>query len=215
MALLKTRLILLGSAIVGMGIVLGTALWLRLGPHPQLAQWEQKPLEGLNRYGAVPDFVLVERSGKTISLADLRGETWIADFIYTSCRDTCPLQTTEMAKLQQEVAQKRGVKLVSISVDPGTDTPQVLSLYAERYRADSEHWLFLTGAQDQIRRLVHEGFRLSIAPAGPGSAEAGVILHSPRFVLVDKETQIRGYYDSRDAQALERLRKDVATLMKG
>ncbi|MGH7826231.1 MAG: SCO family protein [Candidatus Binatia bacterium] len=210
MASLKTRFVLLAISVIGLGITLGTALWLKLGPGPEVARWEQKPLEGLNRYGAVPDFVLVERSGKSMSLADLRGAVWIADFIYTSCQDTCPLQTAEMARLQEQLLGKTGVKLVSISVDPEKDTAQVLSQYAARYKADSDRWLFLTGAKDQITQLVQEGFRLSA-----GSVEAGVILHSPRFVLVDKETQIRGYYDSRDAEALQRLRKDVATLLNG
>jgi cytochrome oxidase Cu insertion factor (SCO1/SenC/PrrC family) len=213
MAPLKTRLVLLAISVVGLGSILGTAVWLKLGPDPRLARWQQKPLEGLSRYGAVPDFILLERSSKSARLGDLRGAIWIADFIYTTCTDTCPLQSAEMAKLQEQLAGS-AIKLVSISVDPEKDTPQVLSLYADRYKADPHRWLFLTGGKDQIRRLVQEGFRLSAASAG-GSAETGVILHSPRFVLVDKESQIRGYYDSRDLQALQRLKKDVATLLNG
>lgn len=215
MTWLKTRFLLLGISVAAAGIIIGTALWLILSPRPQLAGWEQRPLEGLNHYGKVPDFVLVERSGKSARLADLRGAIWIANFIYTDCQDTCPLQTAEMAKLQEQFGAKTGVKLVSISVDPKKDTPQVLALYAERYKADPHRWLFLTGAAEQITRLVQQGFRLSVAAAGAAGAEAGVILHSPRFVLVDSETEIRGYYDSRDAEALKRLRKDVATLLNG
>jgi protein SCO1/2 len=215
MASVKMRYVMLGVSVATLGVVLGTALWLKLAPAPQLARWEQRPLEGLNRYGTVPEFVLTERSGKNTTLADLRGAIWIADFIYTTCRDTCPLQTAEMAKLQEQLKDETRLRLVSISVDPETDTPIVLSRYADRYKADASRWLFLTGAKDQISRLIEEGFRLSAAPAREGSAEAGVILHSPRFVLVDKETRIRGYYDSRDREALERLRKDVATLLKG
>jgi cytochrome oxidase Cu insertion factor (SCO1/SenC/PrrC family) len=208
---MQTRLVLLAIFVVGAGSILGTVIWLKLGPDPRLAGWQQKTLEGLNRYGAVPDFVLLERSGKSIRLADLRGVIWIADFIYTTCTDTCPLQSAEMAKLQEQFAAS-ATKFVSISVDPGKDTPQLLSLYADRYGADSQRWLFLTGDKAQIIQLVQEGFRLSAASAG-GSGE--VILHSPRFVLIDKETQIRGYYDSRDPEALQRLRNDVATLLNG
>lgn len=215
MASLPARFVWLGISVLGMGIVLGTALWLKLGPSLQLAGSEHNALEGLNRYGAVPDFVLVERSGKSTSLADLRGAIWIADFIYTTCQDTCPLQTAEMAKLQEQLAGQPGLKLVSISVDPEKDTPQVLSDYANRYKADAGRWLFLTGAKEQITQLVQGGFRLSAASAAAGSAETGVILHSPRFVLIDKEAQIRGYYDSRDAEALQRLRKDIAILLNG
>jgi protein SCO1/2 len=155
----------------------------------------------------------LERSGKSTGLADLRGVIWIADFIYTGCTDTCPLQSAAMAKLQEQFSGS-AIKLVSISVDPENDTPQVLSLYADRYKADSRRWLFLTGEKAHIMQLVQQGFRLSAASAG-GAAEAGVILHSPRFVLIDKETQIRGYYDSRDPEALRRLKNDATTLLGG
>jgi protein SCO1 len=177
-----------------------------------LAGSSQRSVERLEPFGTVPDFALLERSGKSVRLGDLRGSVWVADFIYTTCRDTCPMQTAEMAKLQEELKQKMAVRLVSIAVDPEKDTPDVLSHYADRYKADANRWFFLTGGQEDIRRLVQEGFRLS-APASDGSGTDGVILHSPRFVLVDKEARIRGYYDSRDGEALARLRKDIATLL--
>jgi protein SCO1/2 len=206
---------MLGLAVVALGIVLGTVLWMKLPPATQFAGSPQRSLEGLQRFGTVPDFALVERSGKKVRLADLRGAIWVADFIYTTCRDTCPMQTAEMAKLQEQLNDKMAVRLVSISVDPERDTPGVLSQYANRYKADTTRWLFLTGAKEEIRRLAEDGFRLSVAaPAGAGNDATGVILHSPRFVLIDKEARIRGYYDSRDGEALARLRKDIATLLK-
>jgi protein SCO1/2 len=162
----------------------------------------------------VPEFSLIERSGKTTTLADLRGSIWVADFIYTTCQDTCPMQTTELAKLQEEWKDRAGLKLVSFSVDPEKDTPQVLSQYADRYRADSQRWLFLTGAREEIGRIVQEGFRLSAVSVANEGATESIVMHSPRFVLIDKQARIRGYYDSRDPQALQRLKNDVATLIK-
>ena len=210
----KGRLLLLGVSVISLGIILGTFVWLKLAPTPGLTAWDAKPLEGLDSYGPVPEFSLIERSGKTTTLADLRGSIWIADFIYTTCQDTCPMQSTELAKLQEEWKDKAGLKLVSFSVDPEQDTPQVLSQYADRYRADSQRWLFLTGAREEIGRIVQEGFRLSaVSVANEGTTES-VIMHSPRFVLIDKQARIRGYYDSRDQQALRRLKNDVATLIK-
>jgi len=215
MILSKTRIFLLGMAVIGSGIVLGTFLWLKMAPKPQRGEWVARPLEGLSRHGAVPDFSLTERSGKSAGLAKLRGKVWIADFIYTNCSDTCPLQTAEMARLQEQWSSEPELKLVSFSVDPARDTPKVLSRYADKFKADADRWLFLTGGIDQIRQLVQEGFRLSAAPARDGGKDPGLILHSPRFVLVDKEAQIRGYYDSRNGEALRRLRNDVAVLLKG
>jgi protein SCO1/2 len=211
----KARLLLLGVSVLSLGIILGTFFWLKLAPRPGLTGWDAKPLEGLQRYGSVPQFSLVERSGKATSLADLRGSIWIADFIYTTCKDTCPMQTAEMAQLQEHWKDRAGLKLVSFSVDPEKDTTAVLSRYADRYKADAQRWLFLTGAKEEIGRLVQEGFRLSaVALPGDGNVSS-VIMHSPRFVLIDKQAQIRGYYDSRDPQALQRLKADVATLING
>ncbi|MGB7948568.1 MAG: SCO family protein, partial [Candidatus Binatia bacterium] len=108
-----------------------------------------------------------------------------------------------------------GLKLVSFSVDPEKDTPQVLSRYADRYGADSGRWLFLTGTREDMGRIVQEGFRLSAVSVANEDSTESVILHSPRFVLIDKQARIRGYYDSRDQQALQRLKNDVATLING
>jgi protein SCO1 len=211
----KTRFLLLGVSVLSLGIILGTFFWLKLAPRPGLTGWDAKPLEGLNRYGTVPEFSLVERSGKAATLADLRGSIWIADFIYTTCQDTCPMQTAEMAQLQEQWKDRPGLKLVSFSVDPEKDTTAVLSRYADRYKADAQRWLFLTGAKDEMSRLVQEGFRLSTVALAADGNVSSVIMHSPRFVLIDKQAEIRGYYDSRDPQAMQRLKDDVATLTNG
>lgn len=210
----KARFFLLGVSILSMGIMLGTLFWLKLAPRPGLTGWDSKPLEGLQRYGSVPEFSLIERSGKAITLAKLRGSIWIADFIYTTCTDTCPLQTAQMAQLQEEWKDRPEVKLVSFSVDPEKDTTKVLSSYAQRYKADAQRWLFLTGAKEEIGRLVQEGFRLSAVALTTEANVDSVILHSPRFVLIDKQAEIRGYYDSREPAAMDRLKKDATTLIK-
>jgi len=167
-------------------------------------------IDGAAKRGTVPDFSLIERSGKQVSLADLRGKIWIADFIYTHCTDTCPLQTADMAKLQDRWLKEPKVELVSFSVDPEHDTPQVLSRYAGRFKADPKRWLFLTGHRPEIVRLVENGFHLGVASA---SSHADVILHSPRFVLIDQQGQIRGYYNNSDPEAMQRLDQDVASLL--
>lgn len=211
----KSRFLFFGLVIVGLGIVLGTALWLRLGRHPQSGFGGGVADERLKLYGSVPDFSLTERSGEEIGLAKLRGKVWIADFIYTTCTDTCPLQTAAMAKLQEEFAGKPDVRLVSFTVDPERDTPGVLSLYADKHQADAKRWHFVTGQRDRIIRLVQDGFHLSVATLPNDSDANGMIPHSPRFVLVDKEARIRGYYDSRELESFLRLKNDIESLLKG
>ena len=172
----------------------------------------QPVLEQLARYGPAPDFSLVERSGRPMTAGDLRGRVWIADFIYTECRDTCPLQSRAMAALLTDLEAYGDLRSVSITVDPLTDTPALLSRYADRYGADPERWLFLTGELREIRRIVEDGFRLSAAPVD-GATPDPVVFHSTRFVLVDRDGEIRGYYDSGDPRALERLRRNARSLL--
>jgi protein SCO1/2 len=119
-----------------------------------------------------------------------------------------------MAKLQSEFAAKPEVQLVSFTVDPERDTPKVLSQYADKHQADFKRWFFITGPRDRIIRLIQEGFHLSVATLPTDSDANGMIPHSPRFVLVDKEARIRGYYDSRELDAFVRLKNDIETLLK-
>ena len=211
----NSRFFLLGAAVIGMGVILGTVLWLKIGPPPRVAFVDRPGEDGLKQYGTVPDFKLTERSGIEVNLTRLRGKIWIADFIYTTCTDTCPLQTAAMAKLQKEFATKSNVQFVSVSVDPERDTPLVLNAYADKHDADRQRWYFLTGQREQVIKLMRDGFHLSVA-ALPVSGDAnGMIPHSPRFVLVDGQAQIRGYYDSRAMDSLARLRNDIEILLKG
>jgi protein SCO1/2 len=216
MAHLRLQHFLWGALAITLAGVAVTLAWSRLGLSPRQGGWDERPLEGLGAFGMVPDFSLIERSGKRIKLSDLQGKIWVADFFYTNCKDACPLQSAEMAKLQTEMGDGSDLALVSISVDPEHDVPNVLAKYAERFKADPGRWLFLTGEKKEIYRLAQEGFRLSAVPASDKEREeTDVILHSSRFVLVDGKGQIRGYYDSSDAAALKRLRRDLKTLRRG
>ncbi len=211
----KFRFLLLSLAVAGLGIVLGTALWLRLGFQPRFYSEQRNSSGDMKPYGVVPEFTLTERDGSLVSLQQLRGKIWIADFIYTSCTDTCPLQSAMMEKLQQEYAANPDIRLVSFTVDPERDTPEVLTTYAARFDADPKRWYFLTGQKERMLRLVQEGFHLGVATLSSDADPAATIGHSPRFVLVDKEGRICGYYDTRESQDFARLKNDIDTLVKG
>jgi protein SCO1/2 len=126
-------------------------------------------------------------------------------------RGTLAVADRSSNKLQEQWKDRPGLKLVSFSVDP--EKIQQVLRYANRQA--TQRWLFLTGAKEEISRLVQEGFRLSAVALSSDGNKDSVVMHSPRFVLIDKQAEIRGYYDSRDQQALERLKKDVATLVNG
>ncbi|MFQ5850624.1 MAG: SCO family protein [Candidatus Binatia bacterium] len=212
---LGTRHLFWGFLVIVLAGASGIALWTGPGTWPRQGGWDERPLEGLNNFGTVPDFSFIERSGKSVKLSDFQGKIWIANFMYTSCTDTCLLQSAELARLQTELPPEADVRLVSITIDPERDVPQVLSCYAERLEADLNRWLFLTGEREEIYRLTHEGFRLSAVPVSSiKDKNDSAILHSSRFVLVDGEAKIRGYYDSSDLEALVRLRRDLKTLLR-
>lgn len=167
--------------------------------------------------GPVPEFQLTNRDGRTIRLSDLAGKPWVADFIFTRCPASCPIMTSRMALVNRELADDVDFRPVSISVDPEHDTPEVLRRYAESFQAP-EDWLFLTGGRDEIFRLSKDGFKLGIddnpAPAPSGKPHPEPILHSTRFILVDAQGQIRGYYNAFSDEDLEKLKRDLQALAR-
>lgn len=106
--------------------------------------------------GPAPEFRLLDQSGERVSLADLRGKVLAVTFIYTSCRDTCPILTAKIASLQGKLGADFGprVRFVSITVEPEVDTPTVLASYARAHGADLSGWSFLTGSSAEIRDVV-------------------------------------------------------------
>ena len=165
---------------------------------------------------AVPDFTLINRDGGSVSLADLAGAPWIADFIFTRCAGPCPLMSRNFEDLGERLPE--GVRRVSFSVDPEYDTPEVLAAYAARFNAGPD-WLFLTGERDEVRNLAVEGFLLGVYPAEEGAEgqtnDHGPFLHSTRSVLVDAQGQIRGYFDLFEEGAIERLLAEVSRVNAG
>jgi protein SCO1/2 len=164
------------------------------------------------RLGVLPDFHLMERSGRMVGRADLSGQPWVADFIFTQCGGACPAMTARMARLRRELPA--GVRSVSFTVDPGHDTPPTLARYAAGFGADGD-WLFVTGPQKDLYDLSTGGFKLAAMEVSPDQREAGgdgPFLHSSKFVLVDGQGVVRGYYDSTDEQALRALVSDARAL---
>lgn len=165
-------------------------------------------------YGNVPEFSLVDQRGNVFTRENLAGKIWVADFIFTNCGGTCPIMSAKMAQLQKALPTSWNVKLVSISVDPERDTPEVLSQYAKNYGADQNRWFFLTGPKKEIVRLAQIGFHLSAGVTPNDTVSKDEIPHSIKFVLVDQRGQIRGYYDGTDQELLESIIHDIKKLRK-
>ena len=161
-------------------------------------------------YGTVPNFQLTNQDGKAFGSAQLTGEIWIADFIYTTCPGPCPMISSRMSELQKPL-ENTDVHLISFSVDPGKDTPEVLRGYAERLQAQPGRWDFLTGPQSSIYKLSRDGFKLGVSD---GRDEKGIPVHSTRMILVDRHGEIRGYYDATEPDAVTKLLADTNHLLR-
>ena len=158
----------------------------------------------------LPDASLISHQGKPVALRQMKGRVAVYDFIFTSCGGACPLMTRAMQQLVGDFKPDEKIQFVSISVDPKHDTPAVLSDYAKKWTSDGR-WLFLTGDLDTISALAVKGFKLAATQPGAG-AEA--LLHSSKFVLVDKTGFVRGYYDSTEHSALTSLQADARALIQ-
>ena len=147
-------------------------------------------------------FELTERSGKLVQSEDLLGKPYVVSFFFTTCPSVCPQQNQKLKELQTEF-KDQDVRFLSISVDPETDTPEVLREYAARYGADKDQWLFLTGDLTYIRRIAGEIFQ---QPVNKG-------FHTERFVLVDREGKIEGFYSWPEPRQFEQLQEAIREML--
>ncbi len=163
----------------------------------------------------LPPFALTDQSGAQFGTQALQGKVWVANFIFTRCMATCPVQTAQMAQLQQRLkshARWSDISLVSISVDPQYDQPSVLQQYARNSGADERNWRFLTGQREQIWQLSKDGFKLPVGE-NPGNEDMP-LFHAPHLVLVDWQGRVRGYYDGLTAEGVERLARGLDKVLE-
>ncbi|YCM45240.1 FG-GAP-like repeat-containing protein [Verrucomicrobiaceae bacterium 227] len=169
------------------------------------------PSETLAVLSSLPDFSLTDQSGQAYGSKELLGRVWIADFIFTRCPSSCPMQTAEKAKLQAQFGDHEDLKLVTFSVDPEHDTPAVLAAYGARHGAEFEQWKFLTGKRGDLWNLSANGFKLEVAEDAMNSTMP--ILHSSDFALVDRKGRIRGIYDGLSGEGRGLLVADLQKLL--
>jgi protein SCO1/2 len=164
--------------------------------------------------GEIPAFSMPDQRGQPVTSTSLRGQVLIVDFFYATCPTSCPRLSAQMAAFQERLDTrdpKLPVHLLSITLDPENDTPEVLRDYAQRYHADDARWSFLSGRSEELDRLVVKGFKVAFERADP-SAGLGSIMHGEWFVLVDRGGRIRGYYQISDEERMTELYRDAARL---
>ncbi|HTB22572.1 MAG TPA: SCO family protein [bacterium] len=170
---------------------------------------------GFVALGRVPRFILADQDGRPFDSAALKGKVWAAAFIYTRCTTSCPLITYQMAQLQKKWAKQADFRLVSVTVDPLHDTPQILQDYARTYGADPKTWTFLTGPPGQVYDLIEKGFLASVHRMSVEEKGKKVdIPHSTNIVVVDRQGNLRGIFEGVLESDWTRMDAAIGALLK-
>ncbi len=166
-------------------------------------------------YNSISAFSLTNQNGATISADKLKGQVWIADVIFTRCPLQCVRMTKRLRELQDALPKQNPVKFVSITADPEFDQPKALKSYGLQYGADEARWYFLTGPRSEINHLAVESLKLVIYEKKPGEREvpADLFLHSTKFVLVDQQGRVRGWFDGEKPESKLAILSAVKTLL--
>lgn len=140
------------------------------------------------------DFSLTDSTGRTVTRADLEGKVLAVSFLFTSCALTCPAVSERMGQIQQLLANQTDIRLLSLTVDPRTDTPSALAKWGARYGADTNRWLLLTGSKATLYGLIGVSF-LATDASDPFNYMPGNFTGTERIAVVDKQGHIRAYFD--------------------
>jgi protein SCO1/2 len=166
----------------------------------------------------VSNISLTNQLGEQVSLDDLKGKLIIADFFFTRCPSICPTLTRNMKGLQDALKMKNPrrtidsafVQFLSFSVDPQRDSVSVLKKYADKYGVNHDIWWMLTGPKKQIYDFALNELKLGLQD---GENVDSNFMHTGKFVLIDRERVVRGYYDGLDTASLSKLAEDLTLLL--
>jgi len=160
------------------------------------------------KYHKISDFKLTNQNGKEITQADYNDKIYVADFFFTTCQDICPIMTKNMYKLQEELKNDNDILFLSHTVIPEVDTVQQLKKYSIENKVDDSKWNLVTGDKKQIYDLARKSY-LAVEDAEYGEFD---MIHTENFMLIDKESQIRGFYDGTNDLEIDKLLKDIEIL---
>jgi protein SCO1/2 len=145
----------------------------------------------------LPEFRLIDQDGRPLGSAELKGQVWIAGFFFTSCQTVCPRILAGMDQIADRYRDLDvPIRVVAISVDPETDTPERLREVAARMEPDPQHWTYLTGPTQDVQALVERGFLVAMGQKQLGPGGILDIAHSARLAIVDGQGGVRGFYDT-------------------
>ncbi|MCB2212800.1 SCO family protein [bacterium] len=157
-------------------------------------------------YGTVPDFEFVNQDSVAFGRDDLLGKITVVDFFFTTCQTICPVMVVEKQKLYNAFDDTDNFQIVSISVNPQHDSPDVMKQYGREHGVTDHRWNFLNGPVEEVQRVSEKGFMLPADNLPMG--------HSSKFALVDRYGQIRGYYNSLEQKPMIALQEQIIVLLQ-
>ena len=166
----------------------------------------QKPkvqTEGTNlvKIHKISPFHLTNQESQKFGTEQLKGKSWVVNFVFTRCKGPCPLITKKMAKLQKKFKENPNLQFLTITMDPSFDKPAQLKAYGLKHKADFSRWNFLTGDHDKILNIARNIFKVP--------ADKNPEMHTTRFILIDSELYVRGYYHSLEEDSFNNLIGDI------
>lgn len=181
---------------------------------------EKEKESSLYKIGPAPQFELTNQNGKKITNKDYEGKVYVLEFFFSTCPSICPIMNKNMIAIEKEFANESNFGIVSITINPENDTPEVLKEHAKSLGITSENWNFLTGDLDYIMDLSNKGFNIY---AGKNSKVSGGFEHSGLFALIDKKGNIRCrkddynnpimYYDGLEQKGVNAIKEDIKLLL--
>ncbi len=166
-------------------------------------------IQHISKYHKIADFSLVNQNGKTITQEDYKGKIYVADFFFTTCQTICPIMTDHMYQIQKETMDDDDIMLLSHTVTPQIDSVEQLKRYAKSKGVNDEKWNLVTGNKQQIYKLARKSY---MAVKTDGTGDEYDMIHTENFMLIDKNRQIRGYYDGTQIEEIDRLLEDIEIL---
>jgi len=161
------------------------------------------------KYHTIADFKLINQNGDTITQAFYEDKIYVADFFFTTCQTICPIMTDHMYEIQKRTISDPDVLLLSHTVTPEIDSVGQLNRYAKSKLVNPSKWNLVTGDKKQIYNLARRSY-LAVKTNGDGGPYD--MIHTENFMLIDKERQIRGFYDGTDPEAIEMILEDIKIL---
>ena len=162
----------------------------------------------VSKYHKIADFKLTNQNGEKITQEFYNDKIYVADFFFTTCQDICPVMTKNMYQLQQELKNDNNILFLSHTVIPEIDTVEQLKKYAIENKIDESRWNLVTGDKKQIYDLARKSY-LAVEDVEFGEFD---MIHTENFMLIDKQKQIRGFYDGTNTEEIQRLLKDIEIL---